>query len=79
MKTEPFKRLWVLVDKRGTILEHSQLRKASLKHGDEVPGFSFWKNRSSAQWQIRDIRKSMTPEAWKTWQFRPVQYKRATE
>ena len=72
----PLRTMWVIVDKRGQFLEYSQLRKASLEHGAEVPQFSFWQNRSSARWQIAEIRKSMTPEAWKTWQFRAIQYRR---
>lgn len=68
------KRVWVLVDKRGTILEHSELRKASLKHGAEVPLFTCWGTREAARNQVTKIRNDMTQEAWKTWMFRVVRY-----
>ena len=76
MNVKSYKTLWVLVDKRGTILEHSKLRECSLKNGVQVPQFTFWRNRSSARWQVEQIRKDMTQEVWDTWEFRVVQYGR---
>lgn len=77
---QPYKTLWVLVDKRGTILERNHFpERGSLRDGTyktAEPQFSFYGDRATARWQIAALRADMTAEAWKTWQFKAVKYER---
>jgi hypothetical protein len=76
MRNMAWNRLWVLADKRGTILEANSLRPTSLEHGAGVPLCSFWRSRGDAIGQIKKIKDNMTPDAWETWQIKARQYRR---
>jgi hypothetical protein len=72
---KPLDKFWVIVDKRGTILERGAMRKASVKNGAELPMFTLWGNRVSARHEIKKIKSQMGKEAWESWKFYPKQYK----
>ena len=76
---EPLQSLWVLVDKRGDILERDKLRPTSLEEGAGLPLETFWGNRESAYHQRKKIKECMTKGGWQGgwdyWKFRVVQYK----
>lgn len=68
--------IWVLVDKRGDILEEDSLTSTSLENGAGVPRETFWMTRSAARFQLDEIKNDMTEEAWNTWKFRTERYTR---
>ena len=77
-KGSSYPAIYVLVDKRGTILEHSSLRKATIESA-EIPINTIWRNRVSAKYQRDAIKKNMTKEVWETWKFRVVKYNQETK
>ena len=76
MKNKPPSVLWVIIDKRGTILEKDGLQRTSERNMvPDCPGFSMWRNKSSAIEIIRQIKAKMTKECWDTWKFKIIKYK----
>ena len=68
-------KLWIIVDKRGTILEKANLVRTSADNLEpDVPLFSVWRDRSSAIETVIAIKANMSKETWDTWQFRVVKY-----
>lgn len=71
----PPKQLWVIVDKRGQILEKAELARTSERNMvPDWPGFSFWKKKCYAEEIIRQTKSKMTKSAWDTWKFKAVKY-----
>lgn len=65
--------LFVLVDKRGVVLEQERLRRTTAKRAG-VPLQTTWSSREGAKIALDAIKEEMTREVWETWQFRIVQY-----
>ena len=79
-KRDPLPRLWVLVDKRGTILSRGDLQRFQyLDDGAckyDIPACTIWSSKANAVEIRRQIRSNMAADAWKTWKFRIVEYTR---
>jgi len=77
MNLKPYTNLWVLVDKRGTILETGSLLRPTPSNllASCVPMETIWRDRYSARHQKAKIKQWMTKDCWDTWKFRVVKYK----
>jgi hypothetical protein len=76
MKDRPFKRLWIIIDKFGQIVDRGRIRECSLSClKPPIPLETVWGYRSSARHQLAKIKEDMSEEAWKSWRFKIVQYK----
>ena len=73
---KPYPNLWILVDKRGSILETGTLLRPDTSNlfAPTYPLETIWRNRSSARQQLSKIRNWMTKECWDTWKFQVVHY-----
>jgi hypothetical protein len=66
---------WVLVDKRGKIIEKDDLRPTEFGKAG-CPNETFWKYKSHAEEVRKQIREKMGEAIWGTWQLRVVKYER---